>query len=223
MKGFKESDAIELISSVKQAKQSGKSLLFAFNEYAKKSGRSMGTVRNFYYKTIKKSKGSDRLRERLGIDKSLYPAFILEFNLIEERALLTSVLTKITLGKSVRRSISEISGGNEKLALRNQNKYRNLLKNKPALVNEVILEVEKSLGRCKNPYIEISNNLSEKIALEESINNLLLTLESDALKQNHALLSKVKELSNQNKKMKDLLKKALKQYEITKEFIQNAT
>ncbi|MBR5438935.1 MAG: hypothetical protein IKV61_01820 [Clostridia bacterium] len=223
MKGFKESETIELINYIKEAKIQGKSLLSAFNDYAKKTGRSMGTIRNYYYKTVKKCKGSEGLRQKLGVDKALFPAFILEFNLEQEKELLLNVLTKTTQGKSVRRAISEISNGNEKLALRNQNKYRNLLKQKPWLVNEVILEVEKKLERCKNPYLEISNSLSGKLALEESINNLLLTLENDALKENSVLTQKVKELSIQNGKMKELLKKALKKNDITKEFIKKVT
>ena len=223
MKGFNEIDAIELIKDVKEAKNNGKSLLFVFNEYAQKKQKSMGSVRNYYYKTIKKCKQSESLKQKLGLDESLYPAFIIEFNLSEERSLLKSVLKGITLGKSVRKVISEISYGNEKLALRNQNKYRNLLKTKPQLVNDVILEVEIELGKCKNPYLEISNNLASKLALEESINNLILDLQDSEISENYYLKKKVKELSIKNQKMKDLLKKALQNNDITKEFIKKVT
>ena len=198
-------------------------MLFAFNEFAKETNRAMGSVRNYYYKTIKKCKKSQRLMKKLGVDESLFPAFIIEFNSLQERELLTNVLTGITNGKSVRKTISEYSCGNEKLALRNQNKYRNLLKSKPQLVNEVIKSVEKKLGKCKNPYVEISLNLQSKIALEESINNLLSSIQGDTLKENYALTKKVEELSIQNKKMKELLKRALKNSNITKEFVKNAT
>lgn len=221
MKGFNELETKQLIELVKQSKASGKSMLYAFNVFAKETNKSMGTVRNYYYKTIKKSKASDKLKLKLGIDETLFPTLIKEFNLSEERALLHKVLIKTTLGSSVRKVIIEISGGNEKLALRNQNKYRNLLKTKPNLVNEVILEVEKELGTCKNPYVEISNNLNSKLALEESINNLLNELEMESLIKNSALTKKVKELSIQNQKMKELLKKALINNSITKEYIKN--
>lgn len=223
MKSFSENETKRLIDFVKQCKSNGKSLLYAFNEFAVFTNRAMGSVRNHYYKTVKKCKGSELLKQKLGVSDSLFPAFIEEFNLAQEKALLTSVLTSITQGKSVRSAITKISNGNEKLALRNQNKYRNLLKTKPALVNEVIKNVEKSLGKCKNPYVEISNNLNSKLALEESINNLLLNLQGSNLKENYELTKKVKELSIQNKKMKELLKKALKRNDITKEFIKNAT
>ncbi len=223
MKGFTELETKRLIEVIKNAKSNGKSLLFAFNEFAKESNRAIGSVRNYYYKTIKKCKNSKSLMQKLGVDESLFPAFILEFNSLQESELLTSVLTGITNGKSVRRAISEYSYGNEKLALRNQNKYRNLLKTKPQLVNEVIKTVEKNLGQCKNPYLELSYNLQSKIALEESINNLLNSLKNESLKENNALTKKVNELSIQNKKMKELLKRALKNSNITKDFIKNAT
>ena len=127
MKGFSGTETKKLIDYVKE--NENKDLSKIFKEYALISGRAQGSVRNYYYKTVKECKQNEKLRQKLGVSKEMFPAFIEEFRNSEAEDLLKLVLKGVAEGRSVRSVISSISNGNEKLALRYQNKYRNLLKN----------------------------------------------------------------------------------------------
>ena len=67
---------------------------------------------------------------------------IKEFSPEETDAVLRSILKEKSKGLSVRRAIFNLSGGDDKLMLRLQNKYRNTLKKQP----EKLAEVAKELG-----------------------------------------------------------------------------
>ena len=85
------------------------------------------------------------------------------------------VLKGVAEGRSVRSVISSISNGNEKLALRYQNKYRNLLKNDRELVLKIASTIVDKNGNVVNPYkCEIKKSEYEK--LESEIDDLLKRL-----------------------------------------------
>lgn len=217
MRGFKESDTKELISLVKEAVSENKGLSFAFEKYANMTGRAKGSVRNYYYKTIKKCENDSNLRVKLGVSKSMYPAFIKEFNLAEEKELLTLILTGVASGKSVRNVVSSLASNSEKLALRYQNKYRNLLRDKKNLVLEVASNIKDKNGNAVNPYKE-SKLLEEKEKIESEIDSLLKRLYYELKSENNKLKDKVLYLEKENEKLKRIFKKCMEDKSFTKEY-----
>lgn len=207
MKGFKESELKKLISAVKENDNRG--LTNIFKQYALVSGRAQGSVRNFYYKTLKECKTNDKLREKLGVTKEMFPNFILEFNESESEELLQIILKGIAEGKSVRSVISSLANGNEKLALRYQNKYRNLLKNNRELVLNVASKITDKNGNTVNPY-KTERETDEYIKLESEIDNLLKKLFKSLKEENESLLEKNSILKKENDKLREIFKKNIK-------------
>ena len=206
MRGFTELETKELIKLCTERKNSKEGLMKAFKEFATEKNRATGSVRNYYYKTLKNAK-TEKLRKKLGISKELMPAFIKEFNKAEERELLIAVLSGISLGKSCRAVFIELSEGSEKLALRYQNKYRNLLKNNRPLVENVVKYVKATNGYCLNPYQreEKDDNLKQlEYKIDELIKNAYKTLKNE----NSALKIAVEMLKNENEKLKKLYKES---------------
>ena len=161
MKNFTQKDINDLIFKCKTAKENGASLTTVFNAFAKKHGKASGSIRNFYYKLVG---NKQKFFDDICIPSSLKPAFIEEFTRAETKSVIKTVLINKTLGKSVRKSVYELANGNDKLALRYQNKYRNALKNQPNLIKEIIVEIISERGRCYNPlavnYFESVNLLN---------------------------------------------------------------
>ncbi len=218
MTRFSELEKQQLIDAVKSAKSNGKSLLFAFEEFSKKSNKAKGSVRNFYYKTIASCKNNEKLRLKLGVDESMFPQLILEFTKMEEKRLLKTILTLVTSGNSVRKSISILAQGNEKLALRYLNKYRNLIKDNKSLVCEVIEEVKREKGKCKNPY-ETNLQVKKQAELENGIDKILQNAYLKQKQENANLEKQVDKLLKENAKIKEILLKTFKNNKITKEFL----
>lgn len=207
MKSFKESELKKLIDYVKENENVGLSTIF--KEYALATGKAQGSVRNYYYKTLKECKTNDKLREKLGVSKEMFPSFILEFNASEAEELLRIVLSGIANGKSVRAVISKMANGNEKLALRYQNKYRNLLKNDRELVLKVASKIIDKNGNTVNPYKTEAEN-SEYKKLESEIDNLLKRIFKKLKEENESLLEKNEILKRENEKLREIFKKNIK-------------
>ena len=185
--GYKEKDIVGLAQF--QKNKGNQSLSKVFEDYGLENGKAKGTVRNLYYALAKMSaKNQEFCNEYLG-GKPLSVGKIVEFKDCEERQLIKKILIAKENGKSVRGAIMELSNGDSKVALRFQNKYRNAIKNKPELVDDVIKELnlcptnvrahykgEKELlseTQFKKLKGEI-NNLVAKIALKEKRENALL-------------------------------------------------
>ncbi len=214
MKGFKESETKKLIDFVKENENKG--LTKVFKEYASVSGRAQGSVRNYYYKTIKECKNSEELRKKLGVSKDMFPNFIKEFNESEARELLSVVLKGASEGKSVRSVISTLANNNDKLALRYQNKYRNLIKNQKELVIEVASQIKLKDGSTFNPY-KLEQG-SEYKKLESEIDGLIKRLVKSLTEENQALLDRNTALQKENEKLREIFKKNIKEKNLTKEF-----
>ncbi len=217
MRKIDEKTAQNLIESIKKSKEKGCSLTSVFKEFSIKNDLAIGSVRNYYYKTLKNSKKDFKLKKLLKISDEMYPEFIKEFSNSEEKELLKKVLIDITNGNSVRKSIVKISNGKEKLVLRNQNKYRNILKNKPNLVEEVMNEIILERGFCKNPYKElVSLDLLKE--LEKSVNELINKTFIKVSEENKVLKETLKETQMRNQKLTEILKHYVKEKKFTKDF-----
>ena len=205
--GFRKADAVNLLAFVKEKK--GESLSSIFTRYAKISKKSKGTIRNLYYTLTKLSLTDADFREKYLDGKTLKVEEKLEFSPCEERALIKQILKMKGDGVSVRRAVKELARGDEKLALRYQNKYRSLLKSKKSLVIEIVSELkgEKegfsvSLGREKKFPVFSEVQVGR---LKKEINSLFERTFSSLRKENAFLSQENARLREQNEQMRKIL------------------
>ena len=137
--GYTEEEATGLIEYIYTGKNAGKTLTYLFETYGKEHSRAKGSVRNYYYAFLKKRDDS-RVKQILD-GKDLQAGKIKPFTEEETDEMLRRVLTEKSKGVSVRRAIMNVSEGDERLMLRMQNKYRNLLKKQPERVAKAAKEV----------------------------------------------------------------------------------
>jgi len=138
--GYTEEEAKNLVEYIKEGKQKGKTLTYLFETYGLQHGRAKGSVRNYYYALMKNEKGDERI-VRLLDGSCLSVEKIREFTEEETDEALRSILAEKSKGLSVRRAIFNLSGGDDKLMLRLQNKYRNTLKKEPSRIAAIAEEL----------------------------------------------------------------------------------
>ncbi len=138
--GYTEEEAKNLVEYIKEGKQKGKTLTYLFETYGLQHGRAKGSVRNYYYALMKNERGDERIVKLLD-GSSLSVEKIKEFSPEETEGVLRSILAEKSKGMSVRRAIFNLSKGDDKLMLRLQNKYRNMLKKQPERIAELAEEM----------------------------------------------------------------------------------
>ena len=180
--GYTEEEATGLIEFIYSGRNAGKTLSYLFETYGKEHSRAKGSVRNYYYAFLKKQ--DDTRVKRILEGKDLRAGEIRPFTEEETDELLKKVLEEKSKGVSVRRAIINVSGGDERLMLRMQNKYRNLLKKQPERVAKAardagIPETEKSFLQKK---------------LEREIDALYARLAIDLRKENERLRAELEKL-----------------------------
>ena len=115
--------------------------------------------------------------------------------------MLKKILEEKSKGVSVRRAIFKIADGDDKLMLRYQNKYRNMLKKQP----EVIEQTAKSLG-IENVVLNRSKSGTTKTFLErrieKEINELYDRLAISLREENEKLKEAIKKLNEENEILK---------------------
>lgn len=181
--GYTEEEATGLIEYIYTGKNAGKTLSYLFETYGKEHSRAKGSVRNYYYALLKKR--DDERVGRILEGKDLYAGTIRPFTEEETDELLKKVLQEKSKGYSVRRAIMNVSQGDERLMLRMQNKYRNLLKKQPERVQQAAREAgipeEKSFLQRK---------------LEREIDALYARIAVDLKKENERLREELEKLRN---------------------------
>ncbi len=138
--GYTEEEARNLVEYVKEGKRKGKTLTYLFETYGLRHGRAKGSVRNYYYALMKNERGDERIVKLLD-GSALSVEKIQEFTPEETERVLKSILAEKSKGISVRRAIFNLSGGDDKLMLRLQNKYRNTIKKQPELIERLAAEM----------------------------------------------------------------------------------
>lgn len=199
--GYTEEEAKNLVDFIKEGKQKGKTLTYLFETYGLQNGRAKGSVRNYYYTLMKNEKGDERIVKLLdGTELSVEK--IREFTPEETDDALRSILAEKSKGLSVRRAIFNLSGGDDKLMLRLQNKYRNTLKKEPQRIAEIAKELglseeaerlKKTVGGGKKPLPDRDflrrrleneiNALYDRLAQALKTENERLRMENEALKE----------------------------------------
>ena len=182
--GYTEEEAIGLIEYIYTGKNAGKTLSYLFETYGKEHSRAKGSVRNYYYAFLKRQ--DDARVRRILEGKGLSAGAIKPFTEKETDELLEKVIDGKKRGLSVRRSIMEASGGDEKLMLRMQNKYRNLLKKQPERVEKAANAAGMS---AVNPFLQRR--------LEREIDALYARIAEDLKQENARLRAEIERLKRE--------------------------
>lgn len=179
---MKEKEKRLLLAEAKKAADEGRSLTEAFKTVATETKKAVGSVRNFYYSLLKSGASDRALKEKYPQLSALTVKKKKEFTLSEEEELLKAVDEGVARGKSVRRVIRELTAGDEKLALRYQNKYRNLTRERRACVfgrksvyEKLCEEIDGLVEKLKAAYEKNGGELKKE--------NEALRAEIKALKQ----------------------------------------
>ena len=184
--GYTHEEATGLIEYIYAGRNAGKTLSYLFETYGKEHNRAKGSVRNYYYAFLKKR---DDLRVRAILaGKELKAGEIKPFTEEETDEMLKNVLLEKSKGLSVRRAIMNLAGGDDKLMLRIQNKYRNVAKKQPErlvrVANEAGIPEEKSFLQRK---------------LEKEIDMLYSRLAGDLRRENERLRAELEKLRRERK------------------------
>ena len=207
--GYTEEEAKCLVEFIKAGKQKGKTLTYLFASYGIAHGRAKGSVRNYYYTLMKNEKKDERIVRLLDGSK-LSVEKIREFTEEETDEVLRSILQEKSKGLSVRRAISNIANGDDKLMLRLQNKYRNTLKKQPqrlvAIAREMGLQEEQAAFSkkelIKKECIENESRDFLRRRLENEINALYDRLAQALKAENERLRKENENLKEENQRLK---------------------
>lgn len=183
--GYTEEEAKKLVDYVSAGKKQGKTLSGLFASYAQKTGRAKGSVRNYYYALLRTT-GDERVKKLLN-GKELKAEKITPFTDEETDRILKEILTRKSKGISVRRAVLELAGGDDKLMLRYQNKYRNVAGKQPE-------KIEKLMRECGIP---LGADEAQK-RIEEEINGLYDKLAASLKEENKRLTTLLKRLTDEN-------------------------
>lgn len=187
--GYTEEEAKSLVHYICEGKNAGKNLSGLFASYAEKTGRAKGSVRNYYYALLRTS-GDSRVKELL-TGTGLKAEKIVQFSEEDTDKILKEILIQKSKGISVRRAVLNLSHGDDKLMLRYQNKYRNVLTKQPERLQRLMKECGLSEG---------SDEARKRI--EDEINGLYDRLASSLKDENKKLMELIKKLTNENALLK---------------------
>ena len=134
-----------------------KSLLSVFNDFATMTKRQPFSVRNFHYKLMEQAEHDNEIVELLGIKKMAQNIKNNHFSKDDTVILLQNLLNN-DKNISIRRACLDLANGDDKLMIRYQNKYRNLLKTKPQLVSKVANELRAKGVKVRN--VGIKDNIA---------------------------------------------------------------
>ena len=207
--GYTEEEAKNLVEFIKAGKQKGKTLTYLFATYGLENGRAKGSVRNYYYALMKNEKKDERIVKLLD-GSELSVEKIREFTKEETDEALRSILAEKSKGLSVRRAIFNLSGGDDKLMLRLQNKYRNTLKKQPERIAEIARELglneeAERMKRAEPPKKEraaLPDRDFLRRRLENEINALYDRLAQALKVENERLRVENAQLKEENERLK---------------------
>lgn len=140
--GWQEAEISKLREAVYNAGGNGEPLRGVFEQIGHSLGRKPNSVRNFYYACLK----------REDADRVPHAAPFQTFTPDEVRSLVREVLVARSKGISVRACVQNMAGGDRKLMLRYQNKYRSVLKTRPEMVCEIMEEIAGNGEPVFDPY-----------------------------------------------------------------------
>ena len=180
--GYTKEEAQSLVKYVCEGKGQGKTLTRIFEEYAKNSGRAKGSVRNYYYALLKSTDNEEVKAILSGTE--LKAEDIRPFTDEETDKILKAILKEKSKGISVRRAVLNLAEGDDKLMLRYQNKYRNVMAKEPERIDRLM------------PGYTVTD--AGRKAIEDKINNLYDELNNSLKEENKRLSAVIKKLTDEN-------------------------
>ena len=207
LKGIRAEEKIRtLVAFVGEGQEKGKNLSELFEDYAKKHGKAKGSIRNLYYEILREGRKNPAFYQKHLEGKGLRAEEIREFEGDEADRVIKSILLASQSGRSVRSAIRDLAGGDEKMALRYQNKYRNVLTGDKEKMNALALEVSMETGKACTPYGK--KGASEDVAsqLRSEIEGLLRRMTTRIKKENQQLVERVGRLESENLRLKMALR-----------------
>lgn len=180
--GYSREEAESFVKFICRGKGQGKTLTRLFGEYAAKTGRAKGSVRNYYYALLRSTDNAEVKDILRGT--SLRAENVRPFTDEETDKILREILRQKSKGISVRRAVLSLAGGDDKLMLRYQNKYRNVASKQP--------ERLERLSR------ECAGEDEGKRAIERSIDGLCDRLGEGLRQENQRLKALIKKLTDEN-------------------------
>ncbi len=183
--GYTEEEAKKLVQYVCDGKKEGKTLSGLFASYAKKTGRAKGSVRNYYYALLR-STGDERVRAMLQ-GTELKAEKIIPFSELETDKILKEILIQKSKGISVRKAVLTLANGDDRLMLRYQNKYRNVVTKQPERIERLMRECGLKSGSDE-----------ARARIEAEINGLYDRLASSLKEENKRLTTLLKRLTDEN-------------------------
>jgi len=183
--GYTEEEAKKLVQYVCDGKKEGKTLSGLFASYAKKTGRAKGSVRNYYYALLR-STGDERVRAMLQ-GTELKAEKIIPFSELETDKILKEILIQKSKGISVRKAVLTLAKGDDRLMLRYQNKYRNVVTKQPERIERLMRECGLKSGSDE-----------ARARIEAEINGLYDRLASSLKEENKRLTTLLKRLTDEN-------------------------
>lgn len=188
--GYTEDEAKAFVEYICAGKRQGKTLTGLFEDYSRRTGRARGSVRNYYY-TLLRSTDNEEVKKLLK-GTNLKAEKIREFTEEETDGILRAILQQKAKGISVRRAVLNLANGDDKLMLRYQNKYRNVLNKQPERIERLMREC----GMQGSATPELQKKL------EEEINGLYDRLALSLKEENKRLYAVVKRLTDENRLLK---------------------
>ncbi len=182
--GYTKEEAQSLVKFICDGKGRGKTLTKIFEDYAKRTGRAKGSVRNYYYALLKSTDNEEVRRMLDGTD--LKAEDVRPFSDEETDKILRAILAEKSKGISVRRAVLNLAAGDDKLMLRYQNKYRNVMAKDPQRIERLMKEAGYTV-----------TDRGRK-AIEDKINSLYDSLNNSLKEENKRLTSVIKRLSDEN-------------------------
>lgn len=186
--GYTAEEAGSLVRYVCEGKLKGKTLTRIFEEYAGRTGRAKGSVRNYYYALLKRT--DDEQVKKLLAGTDLKAEAVRPFTDEETDRILRAILTEKSKGVSVRRAVLKLAEGDDKLMLRYQNKYRNVLLKQPERIKALMRECGMNCAPDAQKRIE------------DRINELYEDLTGALKSENERLTALVHKLSDENRLLK---------------------
>lgn len=142
----------ELFNLAEQARTQGKSLSEVYRVIAKKTSLSEGSVRNYYYSQLHTLEMLPEMTKALGINLCPVGREYMTFSAEDAEQLVRDILKERANGKSVRTIVDQMAGGDAKLALRYQNKYRTLVFKQRPRTEKIIEKMIEEGETFFHPY-----------------------------------------------------------------------
>lgn len=191
MKKLSKKEINELLNGAEQAVKTDASLTAVFEKFAAEHNRAKGGVRNLYYKLLKEYRENEKLAKDHPSLRNLRAERSRAFGTDEQEEMFEKIRRGVSDGKSARKVIGELAGGDQKLALRFQNKYRNMLRQR-GLTKPRVSRGDSNFDSVKRAIDE----LFEKIVQKRSQREEQLYLENESLKKR---LTMAEEFISQNR------------------------